>query len=67
MAGHVAASGWALKTRGQRLKQDAGRDHPAVELRRAIEELRVSLFTQGLGTAQSVSPKRLAGVVAALS
>ncbi len=53
----------ALERAGTRLAAD----HPAVvELRWAIEELRVSLFAQELGTAQSVSPKRLAGMVAAL-
>jgi ATP-dependent helicase HrpA len=36
------------------------------ELRWLIEELRVSVFAQELGTAESVSPKRLARAVAAL-
>ena len=53
------------------LKLRAGRDSDGrvalEELRWLIEELRVSLFAQELGTAEPVSPKRLAALVARLS
>ena len=39
----------------------------AVEAGWLMEELRVSLFAQSLGTAQPVSAKRVRGVLAALS
>jgi len=52
------------------LKLRAGRggeDTALAELRWLIEELRVSLFAQELGTAESVSPKRLSALVERLA
>jgi ATP-dependent helicase HrpA len=51
-----------------KLKHERGGEDAALrELRWAIEELRVSLFAQELKTAEPVSPKRLAKLVADLA
>jgi ATP-dependent helicase HrpA len=46
-----------------KLKAERGEDTAIAELRWLIEELRVSLFAQELGTSESVSPKRLSALV----
>ncbi|HVT31925.1 MAG TPA: DUF3418 domain-containing protein, partial [Rhodanobacteraceae bacterium] len=50
-----------------KLRAARGEDALLDELRWLIEELRVSTFAQELGTAEKVSPKRLASMVEALS
>ena len=50
-----------------KLKAERGEDAELAELRWLIEELRVSLFAQELGTAESVSPKRLTALVERLA
>ena len=49
-----------------KLRAARGEDSALEEFRWLIEELRVSTFAQELGTAEKVSPKRLASTVEAL-
>jgi ATP-dependent helicase HrpA len=49
------------------LRAQRGDDPALAELRWVIEELRVSTFAQELRTRETVSPKRLARLIASLS
>jgi ATP-dependent helicase HrpA len=49
------------------LRAPRGDDPALAELRWVIEELRVSTFAQELRTRETVSPKRLARLIASLS